>query len=449
VNGDDFRGERYGGASPGASFFTPPLSTRSQETTKSLASSTRVETGQPDTPPVRCFPDIDKMVHSFASGLEDESSTTNYSATEDTTEFPDEDEERQPQEAVLTDDSAGGVLHLGQQLHDNEGHSESYSNSDIPATDFDEKEDDQVFPEDFTAGEIDEEFLKEQQTSRNSAPAVFEEPESNVGIEELATDRYEPSPEFLQEEVEESDPGAPDKGLLLKEDEKNVEAVPTEEDDSYSAGDEEEHAAVVKEFEPVNESMIGYPTDEELMEAAKQEKEIVTFEEQEPISAEEEYEKYARAKRESSLCENVGSEMETADAAGPSEFEAASEINPMGTTHILILTTSMGMNNRNQHRGLQLLDALGFSYETLDGADPANKDIRLELFRISGMCGVYPLFFLVKDTFEQTENPVEFLGDWETVEGINDSSSLPKEILDANPGILTWDKIPGLVRNKS
>jgi hypothetical protein len=41
-----------------------------------------------------------------------------------------------------------------------------------------------------------------------------------------------------------------------------------------------------------------------------------------------------------------------------------------------------------------------------------------------------------------------FLGDWETIEGINDSSSLPAEILDANPTLLTWDRIPGISYRK-
>jgi len=144
---------------------------------------------------------------------------------------------------------------------------------------------------------------------------------------------------------------------------------------------------------------------------------------------------------------------EAAGDIGEEQASLATATPAAGTTHLLILITKMGLNRnqvQNQQRAMQCFEALGFPYETLDGADPANKEIRNELFRISGMRGVYPLFFLVKENYDDDgEDPVQFLGDWDTVEGINDSSSLPQEILDANPTCLTWDKIPGLVSTRT
>ena len=61
---------------------------------------------------------------------------------------------------------------------------------------------------------------------------------------------------------------------------------------------------------------------------------------------------------------------------------------------------------------------------------------RNELFKLSGLRGVYPQFFVLEG-----EEELEFLGDWEKIEAINDASSLPQEILMNNPSIMTWDKV--------
>jgi hypothetical protein len=246
-----------------------------------------------------------------------------------------------------------------------------------------------------------------------------------------------------------------------------LEPVTTEEDDSYSVADEEtQHHTIAaeEEFEAINRSMQSFPTDEGIISLEGE----YSPPSDEPIFAEEEYEKYVQSKREEEslfveiepepILEREMEEPWSADEAMEPPADVACETveiptKPAGMSHILILTSSMGMNNRNQHRAIQLLDALGFLYENLDGSDVANKEIRNELFRISGMHGVYPLFFLVREDDDaldlNRDDLVQFLGDWETVEGINDSSALPKEILDANPGILTWEKIPGLVRRSS
>ena len=117
--------------------------------------------------------------------------------------------------------------------------------------------------------------------------------------------------------------------------------------------------------------------------------------------------------------------------------------------YILMLATNMGMNRtqvQNQQRATMMLNALSIPFESIDGSDPENKELRNELFQLSDMRGVYPQFFVVVD--DDGVPKTTFLGDWETIEGINDSSSLPAEILDANPTLLTWERIPGLSYQK-
>merc|ERR1712032_1187732 len=68
--------------------------------------------------------------------------------------------------------------------------------------------------------------------------------------------------------------------------------------------------------------------------------------------------------------------------------------------------------------------------------DPNQKDRRNQLFDISKIRGNYPQFF-----FEDKDGSVSFVGDWEYVQGLNETSTLPKEILQANPEIKTWDSV--------
>lgn len=79
-------------------------------------------------------------------------------------------------------------------------------------------------------------------------------------------------------------------------------------------------------------------------------------------------------------------------------------------------------------------------YIEVDGMDSELKEIRNELFQISNMRGNYPQFFLAFPDGSTT-----FLGNWEKIEAINDSSDLPKDILENNPDIETWDKVFGNV----
>lgn len=61
---------------------------------------------------------------------------------------------------------------------------------------------------------------------------------------------------------------------------------------------------------------------------------------------------------------------------------------------------------------------------------------RDELFSISGIRGNYPQFFFV-----HSNGATSYFGNFDRLEELNETSSLPKEVLDANPDIETWEKV--------
>jgi hypothetical protein len=62
-------------------------------------------------------------------------------------------------------------------------------------------------------------------------------------------------------------------------------------------------------------------------------------------------------------------------------------------------------------------------------------DSREELFSISGIRGNYPQFFMV-----HSNGATSYFGNYERLEELNETSSLPQEVLDANPDFETWVK---------
>ena len=243
--------------------------------------------------------------------------------------------------------------------------------------------------------------------------------------------------------------GQPDSPLAFPEIDKIVSSFASVDDDDDDNNEEEDETPwefIDKEEEdPTEESTEYFEQQEEDGEPRYSSESVVE-------SATTEAPAETEAEEEQPCCEPETPREEVA-AVEEAEPEESTTTAAAGTTHLLILMTKLGFHRNqvhNQQRAMQCFEALGLPYETLDGADPANKEIRNELFRISGTRGVYPLFFLVKENYDDDdgEDPVQFLGDWDTIEGINDSSSLPQEILDANPTCLTWDKIPGLVSTR-
>ena len=116
----------------------------------------------------------------------------------------------------------------------------------------------------------------------------------------------------------------------------------------------------------------------------------------------------------------------------------------------LICLISNGVADRTQaHRQLHALNILQVRrtpYEVVDGMDPAQRHIRDELFRISGVRGNYPQFFLerqIDNGYGGTIRSVEFWGNYDTFENLNEVDSLPPDVLLANPEVETWDNVFG------
>eukprot|EP00977_Amphora_coffeiformis_P004935 scaffold1055_cov165-Amphora_coffeaeformis.AAC.9 len=121
----------------------------------------------------------------------------------------------------------------------------------------------------------------------------------------------------------------------------------------------------------------------------------------------------------------------------------------MGGSHhrkLFFLTTSLHINKdvvRRQERAAQILQASGVPFETVDGSDPVTRERREALFKISGRRGVYPQFFVHDDDVFDKEETVNYIGDWEHIEAVNDASGLPENMLAAHPAIKTWNNIFG------
>lgn len=74
-------------------------------------------------------------------------------------------------------------------------------------------------------------------------------------------------------------------------------------------------------------------------------------------------------------------------------------------------------------------------YLQIDGASPDNKDIRNNLFNISGLRAKYPQCFI-----DQNGSYV-FVGLFEQIETLLECDSLPIEVLNAHPEINTFTKV--------
>ncbi|EEC43046.1 predicted protein [Phaeodactylum tricornutum CCAP 1055/1] len=96
--------------------------------------------------------------------------------------------------------------------------------------------------------------------------------------------------------------------------------------------------------------------------------------------------------------------MESFDSnAGNSEGTDANE------KRFLVLYSSQSLDRQvtvNQEKAYSVLTNKGIPFETLDGIDPDNVQRRNTLFRISGLRGTYPQFFIVDG------HTTEFWGDW-------------------------------------
>jgi hypothetical protein len=107
-------------------------------------------------------------------------------------------------------------------------------------------------------------------------------------------------------------------------------------------------------------------------------------------------------------------------------------------TKVILLYSSLATDQVqiiNSTRLETALQAKKMVVDKVDGSLADSKELRDVLFGISGKRGKYPQCF-ISDGKCHT-----FVGLWDEVESLLESDSLPKDILDANPGIPTFTKV--------
>mmetsp|Transcript_21280 Transcript_21280/g.33301 ORF Transcript_21280/g.33301 Transcript_21280/m.33301 type:complete len:88 (+) Transcript_21280:450-713(+) len=80
------------------------------------------------------------------------------------------------------------------------------------------------------------------------------------------------------------------------------------------------------------------------------------------------------------------------------------------------------------------MQAKKLRFREVDGLDPANKELRSQLFELSGLRGKYPQVFI------EREDRFEFVGAYERFENLVDCNDLPQDVIAAN-GITTFDMV--------
>ena len=99
----------------------------------------------------------------------------------------------------------------------------------------------------------------------------------------------------------------------------------------------------------------------------------------------------------------------------------------LGDKSLLMLLSSMSGNmttSTNQALATSMLKELEVEPEIIDGAVPENKDLRNQLFGISGLRGTYPQFFLR----QPGGGTLKFFGDFETLVHYHDTNTLAQQI---------------------
>ena len=109
-------------------------------------------------------------------------------------------------------------------------------------------------------------------------------------------------------------------------------------------------------------------------------------------------------------------------------------------THAILLTSSYGSGGGGQAGKCKKLEdtfaALKIRFKNIDGADAKNKEIRNELFGISGVRGNYPQTFL-----KNSDGTTSFIGDYDALIDLIESNDIPDDILKQNPGIQTFNVV--------
>jgi len=124
----------------------------------------------------------------------------------------------------------------------------------------------------------------------------------------------------------------------------------------------------------------------------------------------------------------------------PAKPENAEKLPKLETSRLLILVSSQSMDRQTgsrQQNAFTLLDVKNIAYETLDGADPVNKDRRNDLFSLSGIRAKYPQFFKVS-----SNGDTSFWGDWDHFELCNENGTLSRELGVSTASASTQNKPP-------
>jgi hypothetical protein len=120
---------------------------------------------------------------------------------------------------------------------------------------------------------------------------------------------------------------------------------------------------------------------------------------------------------------------------GPDLQKLVEESNRKKTLLVLISKASGNQQQvANQDRAMTMLQSQRIEPDILDGADPNHKDRRNELFGIIGMRGNYSQFFVVEN------GKTSFLGDFDVIEGVNESGSLKTTILGDTSAVETTSR---------
>lgn len=112
-------------------------------------------------------------------------------------------------------------------------------------------------------------------------------------------------------------------------------------------------------------------------------------------------------------------------------------------TLMIVKLSFIGIQEINQRRAEDILIGNDLIIEKIDGVIEDNRSLRDALFEISKQRGKYPQVFITKGT-----DNYEFIGLFDDLESISESSTIPAEILAANPGIRTMSSVFGECKSK-
>ena len=126
------------------------------------------------------------------------------------------------------------------------------------------------------------------------------------------------------------------------------------------------------------------------------------------------------------------------------QHQRSHNISIMSDPKKLICLISRGCHDRtqstNQSKALDWLSTRGVPHTIVDGNDIDQRDERNRLFEVSGIRGNYPQFF-----FEWKDGTINFFGNFDKIDVLNETTGLSPEILALHPEFETWDKVFGSV----